>query len=139
MWFWNNTVRPMSFRYLVAKIVLSELGACSGSEIGQSASKCRWWPVFVTIVGSCPTYSVDELPLTPVTLNLDLRTLVMLVSFGASMMFAPESTKTLRVELVVPFTTEIELEFAGWVVGGSALPTSADPRREMKSIIIDRA
>ena len=139
----------MSLRYLVARIVRSEL-ACSGREIGQSASNLRKWPVLVTIVGSWPTNSVDELPLTPVTLNLDRRTFVMLLSLGASMMFAPESTSTLRDALVVPFTTEIERlpsrDSGGTSTSrslgarsGSALSISSEPTSEMNIINIDSA
>ena len=106
--------------------------------------------MLVTIVGSWPTNSVDELPLTPVTLNLDRRTFVMLLSLGASMMFAPESTSTFRDALVVPFTTEIErlpsrdsggtsTSRSPGARSGSAPSMSSEPTSEMNIINIDSA
>ena len=131
----------MSLRYRVARIVRSDC-ACSGSEIGQSASNCRKWPVLVTIVGSWPTNSVDEFPFTPTTLNFERRIFVMLLSLGASIMFAPESTRTFLVELLVPFVIEIELGWAGGLIDSvrtvvAVSVISSEPISEIISIRID--
>ena len=57
--------------------------------------------MLVTRVGRRPTKFREEVPWTPVTWYVFLVTLVMLLSFGARRMLAPESIKT----FLVPFCT----------------------------------
>ena len=57
--------------------------------------------MLVTRVGSLPTNSVVETPFTPVTSNLCFLTSSIFLSFGASKIFAPESTNTFRKSVFV--------------------------------------
>ena len=99
---WRRTVIPMSFRRVGATIVRSSLNPVVVRLIGHSTSKCSLSPMLVTRVGRRPTKLRDEVPWTPVTWYVFLVMLVMLMSFGAKRILAPESISTFLVPFFTP-------------------------------------